>query len=97
MTDCRHLLTGHCRNCSLLPGTVVVTGKSALQLPYIAFCCGSKHRQLESSLPVSAAPQVSSVSVSATFTVMSGKVTTLGWMFREDIYAAVRVHLDPCM
>jgi len=34
--------------------------------------------------------QISSVSVAATFTVLSGQVSTLGWMFREDIYTAVR-------
>ncbi len=41
-----------------------------------------------------AVAQVTSVSVSASFTVLSGQVTTLGWMFREDIYASVR--LTPC-
>ena len=30
------------------------------------------------------------MSVSGTFTVLQGAVTTLGWMFREDIYAQVR-------
>ena len=30
--------------------------------------------------------QLGSVAISATFTVLSGQVTTLGWMFREDTY-----------
>ena len=39
-------------------------------------------------------PQIQSVSVAATFTVLSGQVSSLGWMFREDVYTAVRA-LDP--
>jgi len=42
------------------------------------------------SLPDVLSPlQISSVSVAAIFTVLSGQVSTLGWMFREDIYSAV--------
>ena len=34
--------------------------------------------------------QVTSLSVSAAFTVTSGQVATLSWMFREDAYYVVR-------
>ena len=40
--------------------------------------------------------QVTSVSVAATFTVLQGQVTTLGWMFREDLYAPVRRRPATC-
>ena len=30
------------------------------------------------------------MAVSATFTVVQGPVTNIGWMFREDVYMAVR-------
>ena len=43
---------------------------------------------LHSTLPVWLL-QVASVAVSATFTVVQGPMTNIGWMFREDIFMAV--------
>jgi hypothetical protein len=41
--------------------------------------------------------QVTSVSIAATFTVIQGPVSKVGWMFRENIFPSVRSHFSPVL